>query len=218
MSLISRRGLLQRIRRGKQARAQLVASNLSEGIAFQIRATRDAQEMTQAELARESGMTANNLSRLESPDYGKQTISSLKRIADALDVALVVRFVPFSQYIDWLSGTPRTDEGISPSSLAVYSFEKEEEENLLEERVGQGLALNTSAGIQMDVQFCIISTSATSTLYAGIPVTYEQSQPTSVIKELAGVKELLGSGYVSPPLPVIGGLHQSNSEENHVRA
>jgi len=55
MSLISRRGLLQRIRRGKQARAQLVASNLSEGIAFQIRATRDAQEMTQAELARSLG-------------------------------------------------------------------------------------------------------------------------------------------------------------------
>ena len=148
--------------------------------------------MTQAELARESGMTANNLSRLESPDYGKQTISSLKRIADALDVALVVRFVPFSQYIDWLSGTPRTDEGISPSSLAVYSFEKEEEENLLEERVGQGLALNTSAGIQMDVQFCIISTSATSTLYAGIPVTYED------VYKRQGDNGSLDSGWLEP--------------------
>jgi transcriptional regulator with XRE-family HTH domain len=99
---------------------------LAEGIAFQIRATRDKRKMTQAELARDSGMTQNNLSRLESPDYGKQTISSLKRIADALDVALVVRFVPFSQYIDWLSATPYLDEGIRPEALAVPSFEDEE--------------------------------------------------------------------------------------------
>ena len=113
----------------------MVASNLSEGIAFQIRATRDKREMTQAELARESGMTQNNLSRLESPDYGKQTIRSLKRIADALDVALVVRFVPFSQYIDWLSATPHLDEGIRPEALAVPSFEDEEKNGGHEARV-----------------------------------------------------------------------------------
>jgi len=88
--------------------------------------------MSQADLACAAGMTQNNLSRLESPDYGKQTISSLKRIAEALDVALVVRFVPFSQYIDWLSGTPRIDEGISPNALAVPSFEMEEKNNLIE--------------------------------------------------------------------------------------
>jgi transcriptional regulator with XRE-family HTH domain len=82
--------------------------------------------MNQAALARESGMTPNNLSRLESPDYGKQTISSLKRIADALDVALVVRFVPFDQYIDWLSATPHLDHGIRPEALAVPSFEEVE--------------------------------------------------------------------------------------------
>lgn len=110
----------------------MVASNLSEGIAFQIRATRDKQHITQADLARESGMTPNNLSRLESPDYGKQTISSLKRIADALDVALVVRFVPFSHYIDWLSGTPRLDDGLNANSLAVDCFEQEEQNGTLE--------------------------------------------------------------------------------------
>ena len=126
MSLISRNGLLQRIRRGKKTRTQLVESNLSEGIAFQIRATRNKQKKSQVDLAREVGMTPNNLSRLESPDYGKQTISSLKRIADALDVALVVRFVTFSQYIDWLSGTQYLDEGLCQEALAVQGFEDEE--------------------------------------------------------------------------------------------
>jgi transcriptional regulator with XRE-family HTH domain len=91
--------------------------------------------MTQAELARESGMTQNNLSRLESPDYGKQTIRSLKRIADALDVALVVRLVPFSQYVNWLSSTPHLDEGIRPEALAVPSFEDEEKSGRHEAQV-----------------------------------------------------------------------------------
>lgn len=91
--------------------------------------------MTQTELAVAAGMGQNNLSRLENPDYGKHTISSLKRIADALDVALVVRFVPFSQYIDWLSGTPRMDGGISPSSLAVPSFEDEAKAGVFERTV-----------------------------------------------------------------------------------
>lgn len=126
MSSVSKKGLLERIRRGRKARAILVDSNLAEGIAFQIRATRDAQELTQGELAQAAGMSQNNLSRLEDPGYGKHTISSLKRIAEALDVALVVRFVPFSQYIDWLSGTPRLDEGLRPEAMAVSSFESEE--------------------------------------------------------------------------------------------
>jgi hypothetical protein len=71
-------------------------------------------------------MTQNNVSRLEDESYGKQTLTSLKRVAEALDVALVVRFVPFSQYIDWLSGTPFLDEGIGPNAMAVPSFEDEE--------------------------------------------------------------------------------------------
>jgi transcriptional regulator with XRE-family HTH domain len=125
MSLLSRAGLLSRIRRSKEARARLVASNLDKGIAFQIHATRDKRDWSQAELAAAAGMGQNNVSRLESPDYGRYTISSLKRIAQALDVALVVRFVPYSQYIDWLSGTPFPDFGLRPESLAVPSFEDE---------------------------------------------------------------------------------------------
>jgi DNA-binding Xre family transcriptional regulator len=125
MNLISKKSLLDRIRRSRQARARLVENNLSEGIAFQIRATRDKRNWTQIDLARESGMKQNNISRMESPDYGKHSVSSLKRIADALDVALMVRFVPFSQYIDWLSGMPHLDKGISPEALAVPSFADE---------------------------------------------------------------------------------------------
>jgi transcriptional regulator with XRE-family HTH domain len=126
MSLFSRKSLLDRIRRSKESREKLVSSNLDKGIAYQIRATRDEREMSQSQLALKAGMAQNNISRLESPDYGKHTISSLKRLADAFDVALVVRFVPFSQYIDWLSGTDFLDKGIRPESLAVPSFDDED--------------------------------------------------------------------------------------------
>lgn len=71
-------------------------------------------------------MTQNNISRLESPDYGNYSLASLRRIAGALDVGLVVRFVPFSQYVDWLSSTPHLDYGLSPEALAPASFEQEE--------------------------------------------------------------------------------------------
>jgi transcriptional regulator with XRE-family HTH domain len=104
----------------------LVASNLGKGIAYQIKATRNKRGLSQDDLAKTVGMSQNNISRLESPEYGKHTVSSLKRIADAMDVALVVRFVPFSQYVDWLSATPYLDEGIRPEALAVPSFDEEE--------------------------------------------------------------------------------------------
>jgi len=112
-----------------------VESNLSEGIAFQIRATREAQNMTQAELASAIGMSQNNLSRLENPEYGKQTISSLKRIAEYLDVAVVVRFIPFSQYVDWISGTEYLDRGLRPEALAVRTYEEEERTGALERSI-----------------------------------------------------------------------------------
>lgn len=126
MTLLSKAGLLARIRRSKDARARLVESNLAKEIAYQIRATREAQDMTQAALAEATGMSQNNISRIENPDYGKHTSSSLKRIAEALDVAVIIRFVPFSQYINWLSGTQFLDEGLRPEALAVPKFAVEE--------------------------------------------------------------------------------------------
>ncbi|MGD0774287.1 MAG: helix-turn-helix transcriptional regulator [Candidatus Solibacter sp.] len=121
-----RKTLIKRLRRGKEARKQFVDSHLRKGVAFQIRATRDRLGWSQEDLAKEAGMTQNAISRLESPEYGKPTITTLKRLASALDVGLVVHFVPFSHMIDWASSTRRIDPGLTPESLAVPSFEAEE--------------------------------------------------------------------------------------------
>src|SRR5260370_22124814 len=105
-NLNSKFSLIRRLRKSKEARAQFVSSHVDKTIAFQLRAIRDKQGLSQEQLAEMVGMNQNAISRLESEWYGKATIRTLKRLAAALDVALVIRFVPFSQLVDWVSGTP----------------------------------------------------------------------------------------------------------------
>lgn len=78
-------------------------------------------------------MNQNAISRLESSDYGKPTITTLKRLAAAMDVGLIVRFVPFSEMVDWVSGTPRTISGLTTSALAVPCFKDEERDGIFTE-------------------------------------------------------------------------------------
>ncbi len=128
MSLNSRKDLQARFRRGKSVRERFVESHLGKGIAFQLRATRDRKGWSQDRLAAESGMTQNAISRLESAEYGKPTITTLRRLAAAMDVGLIVRFVPFSELADWISGTPRVNMGLSADTIAIPSFPEEEEQ------------------------------------------------------------------------------------------
>ena len=134
-NLNSKRSLIRRIRRGKRARAEFVSSHVDKGIAYQIRALRDRQGLRQEDLMKMVEMNQNAISRLENPRYGKPTIRTLKRLAEAFDVALVVRFVPFSQLINWVSGTPFVENGLSTTTLAVPNFEEEEKEGALKEVV-----------------------------------------------------------------------------------
>jgi transcriptional regulator with XRE-family HTH domain len=117
--------LQKRISKGRDERAKFVSSQIDKGIAYQIRALRDRQDLSQEELAEAVGMNQNAISRLESPRYGRPTIRTLKRLAAAFDVALVVRFVPFSQLVKWVSGTLFVDHGLSTESLAAASFEED---------------------------------------------------------------------------------------------
>ena len=99
----------------KEYRDEYVSEHIAQGVAFQIRAMRRDRGWSQAQLGNSIGMAQEYVSKVENPDYGKYTLATLKRMAAAFDVALTVRFVPFSQLVDW---TTR----ISPADLAVPSF------------------------------------------------------------------------------------------------
>lgn len=81
--------------------------------------------MSQEKAVEKLGMNQNAISRLENPYYGKATLTTLKRIASAYDVGLLVEFVPFSRLIDRASGTPHLDPGLNPSTMQVPNFEAE---------------------------------------------------------------------------------------------
>ena len=127
-SILSRGSFCRRLNRGPDARAQFVESHINKGIAYQLRAMREAREWSQEQLAIQVGMPQTAISRLESSSYGKPTITTLKRMARVYDVALDVRFVPFSKFLNRILGIPYTEYGLSSDALDVPSFEEETEQ------------------------------------------------------------------------------------------
>ncbi len=106
-------------------RKDIIDEHVDEGISFQIRSIRNRQELTQMDLAELMGDKKKQptISDWENPDYGKYTLNTLKELAKAFDVGLLVRFVPFSTLIDWTID-------ITPEKIAPPNF-KEEYEGIL---------------------------------------------------------------------------------------
>jgi transcriptional regulator with XRE-family HTH domain len=119
-------GLVQRLSRSPETRAKFVASHLDKFIAFQIRALRDRETMSQAELANALGTSQPTVNRWESSNRTRPTMTTLKRIAAVFDVGLEVRFVPFSKLVKFVSGTPYTEGGMKTESFYVPSFQHDD--------------------------------------------------------------------------------------------
>ena len=102
----------------KEYRTVFVSEQVDTGLPFQIVATRKRRRWSQQDLADRTGMTQATVSRLESPSYSRFTLSTLKRLAAAFDVGLIVRFVPFSEMVD-------REANLSQHSLAVPSFDED---------------------------------------------------------------------------------------------
>jgi transcriptional regulator with XRE-family HTH domain len=75
----------------KEYRTVYADSVLDSTVAAQIK----ARGWTQAELAERADMKQSRISTMEDVSYGSWTLSTLKRLARALDLRLVVRFESF---------------------------------------------------------------------------------------------------------------------------
>jgi transcriptional regulator with XRE-family HTH domain len=106
----------------KKNREAFVSASVDQTIPFQIRALRLSEERnwTQKELATRAGMKQERISVCENPNYGKFSLQTLKQLASAFDVALIVRFAPFSELVEW-------ESNLSPESLNVKNFDKEKD-------------------------------------------------------------------------------------------
>ena len=84
-------------------------------IALQVRELRESNNLSQSDLAAKTGTHQSAISRLENTDYGRMSVQTLIDLATAMDVALVVKF---ASYEDFLS----QHSDVMPSALSVESF------------------------------------------------------------------------------------------------
>ena len=105
----------------KEYREALAVEHVNTTLAIQIRKMRENQnpQWKQSELADRLGKHQETISQWENPDYGRHSITTLKALAATFDVALLVKFIPFSELVkDMVS--------LSGTRLSPPSFSKEQ--------------------------------------------------------------------------------------------
>lgn len=140
---ISARSQLLSTLRDREYRREFVNDRVKSSVALQIRALRaQRNNMTQKQLGDAIGMAQTWVSKLENPEYGKMTVATLLRIAEAFDIDLEIKFRPFSRTVDTLPTQ-------GPDYFTVPSFEEEfGEEPLSSEEQGKAERLGAKLSLQ----------------------------------------------------------------------
>lgn len=87
-------------------------------LAQQIRALRLQRDLSQSKLGSLMHKPQSNIARLEDRDIARYTLSSLFELASAFDVALVVEFVAYDEFL-------RRTQNLSPEHLQIQSFSRQ---------------------------------------------------------------------------------------------
>jgi len=113
-----RADLWEKMRGGKSGREAFAATHLSANIAAQIQTIREQRGWTKKELAERAGIFPSRISVMEDPSYEKYSLTTLRRLASTFDVALITRFIPFSELVDWVAD-------LSPEKMGAEPFERD---------------------------------------------------------------------------------------------
>lgn len=149
----------------KEYRQSYMKSTVLNGVAHQIRLNREYRGLTQQSFATLCGgkVRQTTISRFESASYGKLSINSILKIALALDVAVIVKFVSYRKFIDEY-------EDKSVGNLVVDSFHEITEQNTTFSYSNYKIGANISDNHMSGMIFGIINSE--------ISPRYEPSQPT----------------------------------------
>lgn len=124
--------------KNEEYRKAYVSEHIDTSIPFQIKTIREQREWSQIELGENvhEPMKQEQVSRLENPNYSKFSLATLKRLAYAFNVGLVVRFVPISDLVKW-------DLALTSESLKAVSFDEDVyfEDKPNEIDISQGVAI-----------------------------------------------------------------------------
>jgi transcriptional regulator with XRE-family HTH domain len=115
-----KKNLIKKLR-NREYREAFVSEQINVGIPFQIKTIREQRELTQKQLGENvhETMKQEQISRLEDPNYSKFTLATLKRLASAFEVGLIVRFAPISDLVEW-------ELGLTSDSLKAVSFDQDD--------------------------------------------------------------------------------------------
>lgn len=103
--------------RNVQNRQFLYEEHIESGLPIQIRELRKKRGLTQKELSALTGCDQSNISNWENPNYEyTPNISTLKILANAFDVPLIVRFGTWKELLNW-------DDSITSDLIAPDNFE-----------------------------------------------------------------------------------------------
>ncbi|MCA8313225.1 helix-turn-helix transcriptional regulator [Burkholderia multivorans] len=131
---------LAKLRR-KTYRDAYVRSLVEQGLAIQIKEMRLSRGLTQRQLAEQLSLGSQSaVARLEDPSYGRMTLATLAKVAAFFDVAFTAKMVPYTRFLVDM-------DDLSPESMRVESFEREDEIGAIEnspEFLLQRRELNTS--------------------------------------------------------------------------
>jgi len=162
--------------RSKQYRDAIVAAENANAIAFQIRAMQAERGWTQEKLGVLAGMKQGFISRVVNSS-GNYSLSTLRKLASAFDVALIVRFAPFSELVDWMVN-------LTPKRLAPPNFSDEALERVPDDS-NQSQVAKPVSRIQADVALTEITTFAT--LSRSLSEAHENAAPRSGQLTFAGL-------------------------------
>lgn len=127
--------------REKGYRHAFVKSQLRIGLPMMCRALRESRGWTQPELAREAGMSQPRISEIERPGERNLNLETLLRLAEAYDVALQVRFVPFRTFVDDSDNLSLQRYSVKPFEQDLADLKAEELWDRAQERRRQMLVL-----------------------------------------------------------------------------
>jgi transcriptional regulator with XRE-family HTH domain len=84
----------------KRYRDGYLQSRVRGYIAYQVQALREKLQLTQEAFADLTGKKQSTISRLEDTEYGRVSVQTLLDIACAANVALIVKFASYPEFLD----------------------------------------------------------------------------------------------------------------------
>ncbi len=93
--------------RDKEDRTDYAVEFGDSSIALQIKTLRLRRGWTQAELGDLADMHQSRISEMESVDYSSWSVTTLRRLATAFDLPLVVQFASWGEFLDDIMGMSR---------------------------------------------------------------------------------------------------------------